>query len=309
MVGTQALAGARVLVVDDDPVFRVFFGDLLRDLGHEPLEAGDGEEGLRLLRGQSPDLVLLDLRMPRMDGLAVLDSITAEFPGLPVIVVSGTQDIRDAVGALRRGAWDYLVKPIRDPDLLGHVLGKALAHSRVLKENWRYHERLEEEVRTKTRELTEANTRLIAEKAQVEAMNLTLRNVLNAVEQEKRAIAGGVRGRVESRILPILERLARDEMGGTREGYLAVLRDELARLAAPDQGPEPALYDLTPTEMEVCRYLQLGRSTKEIAELMNSSFDTVQTHRKNIRKKLGIKGEKVSLITYLQARGRETARP
>lgn len=293
---------ARILVVDDDPVFRVYFTELLGGMGHEVCTAGDGEEGLRLLRHWSPDMLLLDLRMPRLDGLAVLDAVAAEAPGVPVIVVSGTTDIRHAVGALRRGAWDYLVKPIQDPDLLGHVLDKALAHARVLKENWRYHERLEQEVRRKTAELTEANERLTQEKAQVEAMNLTLRHVLGAVEQEKRAIAGALRCGLEARVLPVLEKLSREPSAEVRAGFLGVLREELFRLCGEPEPPGPSLAGLTPTEMEVCRYLELGRSSKEIADLLHCTLETVQSHRKNIRGKLGIRGAKVNLNALLRSR-------
>ena len=302
MRDTQTTARARILVVDDDPVFRVYFAGILEDMGHELLEAADGEEGLRRFREAAPDMVLLDLRMPRLDGLAVLDAMAAEAPGVPVVVVSATTEIRNAVGALRRGAWDYVVKPIQDPDLLRHVLDKALAHARVLRENWRYHERLAEEVRAKTLELTEANERLAQEKSQVEGMNVTLRNVLGAVEREKRAIVEELGADIESRVLPVAERMARESSPELRASFLAVLRDELSRLCGEGGGPVPALFGLTPTELEVCRYLELGRGSKEIADLLNCSMETVQTHRKNIRAKLGIKGEKVNLSAFLRTR-------
>ncbi|HBE95074.1 MAG TPA: hypothetical protein DDW80_06485, partial [Desulfovibrio sp.] len=93
-MGDIPATAARILVVDDDPVFRVYFAELLGGMGHEVRTAGDGEEGLRLLRDWAPDMLLLDLRMPGLDGLAVLDAVAAEAPGVPVIVVSGTTDIR-----------------------------------------------------------------------------------------------------------------------------------------------------------------------------------------------------------------------
>ena len=301
MRDTQTTARARILVVDDDPVFRVYFAGILEDMGHELLEAADGEEGLRRFREAAPDMVLLDLRMPRLDGLAVLDAMAAEAPGVPVVVVSATTEIRNAVGALRRGAWDYVVKPIQDPDLLRHVLDKALAHARVLRENWRYHERLAQEVRAKSRELTEAKERLAQEESQVEGMNVTLRNVLGAVEREKRAIVEEFGAGIVGRVLPVAERMARESSPEVRARFLTVLREELSRLCG-DGGPGPALFGLTPTEMEVCRYLELGRGSKEIADLLNCSMETVQTHRKNIRAKLGIKGEKVNLSAFLRTR-------
>jgi DNA-binding NarL/FixJ family response regulator len=70
------------------------------------------------------------------------------------------------------------------------------------------------------------------------------------------------------------------------------------------QDGDQELLKLTPTEMEVCKYIQSGLSSKEIAELMHSSFDTIQTHRKNIRKKMGLNGQKTPLCTFLRVKKR-----
>ncbi len=296
----QAAPKRRILVVDDDPVFREYFSGLLEEFGHEAMTAADGAAGLELFRSQGPDLVVLDLRMPGLDGLAVLAEIAREAAGTPVIVVSGTTDVADAVAALHRGAWDFIVKPLQDAELLRLAIDKSLGHARILRDNWRYHEILEEEVRRKTGALMEANARLREEKTQVEAMNVTLRNVINAVEGEKNAIRREVAERVRTAVLPLLDRMVREPEEKVRASCRDAARDRLSRAMA---GPGQALKapaSLTPTEAEVCRHLQIGRSTKQIAEIMNCSFDTVQTHRKNIRKKLGITGKKVGLFAALQ---------
>ena len=80
----------KILAIDDEPVIRDSIEAYLEDSGFKVLQAGDGQQGLTLFREQTPDLVLLDLRMPEMDGLAFLEALRQEASDTPVIVVSGT---------------------------------------------------------------------------------------------------------------------------------------------------------------------------------------------------------------------------
>ncbi len=142
---------ANIVVIDDTDVVRRLLVMQLRRLGHEVREAADGQEGLELLRSQRPDLVLCDLRMPRMDGLDFLRATQEHFAGLPVIVISGEGVLGDAISALKLGAWDYITKPI-ELAALEHAVAKALEKAKLLEENRSYARRLEE----LNRELTES---------------------------------------------------------------------------------------------------------------------------------------------------------
>ncbi len=112
------MATRRVLIVDDEADVRKTLAEILRALhypdGLEFEEAPDGQEGLDAVVRQRPDLVLLDLQMPRMSGLAVLKQIHQVEPRLPVIVITATPDTTMAAAALRDGAVAYLPKPF-DP--------------------------------------------------------------------------------------------------------------------------------------------------------------------------------------------------
>ena len=112
------MATRRVLIVDDEADVRKTLTDIVRAMRYaEPLEieAGpDGREGLDAVVRQRPDVVLLDLQMPRMDGLALLKQIREIEPRLPVIVISATQENKMSSEALRHGAVAYLPKPF-DP--------------------------------------------------------------------------------------------------------------------------------------------------------------------------------------------------
>ena len=108
-----------ILVVDDDRVNRALLARTLQKQGHDVLTAGDGREALEMLAAQVPDIVLLDVVMPELDGLAALERIKAD-PGLravPVIMISALEDFDSVVRCIELGAEDYLQKPF-DPVLL-----------------------------------------------------------------------------------------------------------------------------------------------------------------------------------------------
>jgi signal transduction histidine kinase len=149
------------LVIDDDPVVRQVMANQLRRMGHEVSAAENGLKGLELFRERAPDLVLVDLYMPVMGGMEVLSRVHKESPETPIIVVSGLGSLDDAIKALRLGAWDYLTKPVKELSVLEHTINKALERSRLLHENKRYQEFLENEVQRRTQELEQANQELM----------------------------------------------------------------------------------------------------------------------------------------------------
>lgn len=111
-------AGEHVLVVDDEQAVRQLLCRLVRQEGYEPLEAADGETALALIRRQPPDLVLLDIKLPGIDGMEVLRQAKKLDRDLPVVMVTSNGQVRDAVAALRAGAHDYLVKPFEHADVI-----------------------------------------------------------------------------------------------------------------------------------------------------------------------------------------------
>ena len=162
---TETEAEPKVIVIDDDAILRRGLAIYLEDSGYHAIEASNGSIGLDLCREEQPDLVLCDLRMPGLDGLDVLSNLVSSFPDLPVIILTGQGTLQDAISALRRGAWDFMTKPILDYDMLEISLKRALGRSRLLKENKRYRESLELEVEKKTEayRISEARLKAIIE--------------------------------------------------------------------------------------------------------------------------------------------------
>src|SRR3954471_15632476 len=133
---------APVLIIDDDAWVRRVFRRILEQMGSVVLEAESGKAGLALCRERKPGVVLLDLRMPEMDGLDVLSTLVAEYPDTPVVVVSGQGTMTDAVEALRRGAWDFVSKPLPDNEILRQAVRRGLERSALLRQNRVYSESL-----------------------------------------------------------------------------------------------------------------------------------------------------------------------
>ncbi len=117
---------ATILTVDDDPTLLKLLGILLREEGFKVLAAESGEKALAVLAAEKPDLLLTDLRMGGMDGLALFDAVRRNFPMLPVIILTAHGTIPEAVDATRRGVFGFVTKPYEAKALLAEI-DKALA--------------------------------------------------------------------------------------------------------------------------------------------------------------------------------------
>lgn len=130
------MGGKRLLVVDDDAQIRMVLSDRLEASGYEVLQAENGLKAIEQVENLPPDVVLLDMQMPVMDGMEVLSILEKTAPQLPVIILTAHGSIETAVEAMKRGAADYLPKPCR-PDHILLVVERVLA-GRELREEVTY---------------------------------------------------------------------------------------------------------------------------------------------------------------------------
>ncbi len=135
---------ARILVVDDEQDIRFSLRGILEDEGHEVDEAESGEEALKYLASQRPDLVLLDIWLTGIDGLEVLEAVGTRHPGLPVIMISGHGNIETAVSAIKKGAFDFIEKPLSLEKVILCVT-KALEFRSIQQENRELRQQLRSE--------------------------------------------------------------------------------------------------------------------------------------------------------------------
>ncbi|MBI5254871.1 MAG: sigma-54-dependent Fis family transcriptional regulator [Burkholderiales bacterium] len=124
----------RILVIDDEEVVLRSCQRILASEQRHVDTVSDGAEGLRMVDATPYDLVVLDIKMPKMDGIEVLREIKERHPDVEVLMVTGLSEVQTAVKAMKLGAFDYLSKPF-DPDELEHVVERALEHRRLTQEN------------------------------------------------------------------------------------------------------------------------------------------------------------------------------
>lgn len=156
-----------VLIIDDEELVRKLIARFLKTRGFNILQAENGRVGMDIFEAQVPDVIIVDLKMPEVNGLDVIKYVTSKRPETPIIVVSGSEVLSDAIDALRSGAWDYIIKPIQDMGLIEYAIVRAWERANLLVENLRYREHLEAEIKKRTIAL-EDRTRAL------EALNLQL---------------------------------------------------------------------------------------------------------------------------------------
>ena len=129
----------RVLVVDDEAQVRKPISIMLAKDGYEVVEAQDGEEAIEALQfGDNPlmvDTVLCDIRMPNINGKEAIAYFRSQFPGVPIVVMTGYPDVELAVSLMRQGVRDYLIKPVTKEELLS-VIRKSVDQHVVLKDQF-----------------------------------------------------------------------------------------------------------------------------------------------------------------------------
>ncbi len=149
----------QILVVDDEEAIREVVSTMLESRGYHCTAVSNGRAAQEYIHKQTPDLVLSDMIMPEMDGIKLLEWMRSDYPEVPVIMVTAIHDISTALEAIRRGAYDYILKPF-EKDQLYHGVGRALQHRRLVIENRNYQRDLERKVDERTAELTAKHLQL-----------------------------------------------------------------------------------------------------------------------------------------------------
>jgi DNA-binding response OmpR family regulator len=119
-----------ILIVDDEPNVRLMLRTTLESVGYKVVDAEDGERALQRLRAESCDLILLDLQMPKMDGMELLRRLRADGHAVPVVILTAHGSISEAVGAMKLGAIDFLTKPIT-PDALRRAVAEVISRHAI----------------------------------------------------------------------------------------------------------------------------------------------------------------------------------
>ena len=149
----------QILVVDDEEAIREVVSTMLESKGYRCTAVSNGRAAQEQVKKSTPDLVLSDMIMPEMDGIKLLDWLREYDPEVPVIMVTAIHDISTALEAIRRGAYDYILKPF-EKDQLFLGVGRALQHRRLVAENRSYQLKLEQQVEERTAQLNQSLAQL-----------------------------------------------------------------------------------------------------------------------------------------------------
>ncbi len=218
------VGGATIMVVDDEERVRRVMKIQLERAGYNVITVGDGRQAMELLGQVDVDVVITDIRMPRVTGDQILRYVKTHAPTVPVIMLTGVVDVETAVSIMRSGAYDYLVKPVKRDDLLV-TIHRALQYRNIVirniqlqEENIRYQRELEQKVRERTRELARAL-------AHLREVHMDTVRVLASAIEEKDPYMRGHSNRVRILSAEMARKLGYKEMEIERIEYGALLHD------------------------------------------------------------------------------------
>jgi len=134
---------------------------------------------------------------------------------------------------------------------------------------------------------------------ELESMDNTLRTVIRTVEEEKQEFREEVMGQVKEYLLPTIDKIAEAPSQNLRKSYSGILKSHIEEFTENTTEFSDEILRLSARQLEICKLIHVGMKGKEISELLGISFETLQSHRKNIRKKLNLRGTNISLAAYL----------
>ncbi|MCI5131866.1 MAG: response regulator [Candidatus Electrothrix sp. EH2] len=276
-----------VLIVDDDPFGIIQLQNVLKDSGYDLITASDGESAIETVRRERPDIILLDIIMPKMNGYQTCRFLkeNEDTSEIPVIFLSGLHSTKEKIDAFEAGGVDYITKPFSEKEVLIRLRTHLTLHQ--------VSKRLERELENRDEELQN-------QESKVQDTSTALKVLLSAIEEEKKELAERIRFKAEKIILPKVQEIAQEKNARKKETLYMEIAHSFQNLTQPFV---PGGFDfgktLSPTELQIVNLIKQGKSSKEISDICNISVATISSHRKMIRRKLKLKNRKVNLYTYL----------
>jgi response regulator RpfG family c-di-GMP phosphodiesterase len=278
-----------ILIVDDDWQVREVLHEIFISAGYNCLLAQDGREGLQLFRGSHPPLTVTDLKMPNMDGIALLQAILGEDGDAAVIVLTGAADVKTAIDSLKFGAYDFIMKPVNVDELV-IAADRALERRQLLIERRQYQTYLELRVEEATRDLQGAFRELKdTYQSTLEALGSALDTRDVGTEAHSRRVHGYSMATAKEYGVP--DHQLTDIAHG-------VLLHDIGKIGIPDAillKPGP----LTPDEWKVMRrHPEIGRRLIESIPFLREAVPIVYHHHERWDGSgypLGLKGEAIPL--------------
>ena len=290
----------KIIVVDDEVVIALGLQERLTTMGYEVIDiAHTGEEAVEKARSLQPDLMLLDIMIPeKLDGITVAEIVKAELD-IPVIFITAFSEDQIIDRAKQAEPYGYIIKPFQDRELKAAI--EVALYKKEMEQRLREaeeqlqkaHDELERRVEERTRELE-------VQKNSLEEINTAMKVLLKKREDDKTEIEDNILSNVKTLIEPYMEKLKRSSLPQGQQTLINILESNLNEIVSPfTRKLSSKLLNLTPSEIQVANLVKQGKTTKEMAGILNISGTTVGFHRENIRKKLGLKNKKANLRSHL----------
>lgn len=291
-----------VLILEDDETSSQMLSRILEKKGYAVEETATAADALERAGKQSFDIGLLDNRLPDMYGVDLLSPLNELRPDMVLIMITGFASVENAVAALNQGAYAYITKPYNMDEVLA-TMERALEKQRLDRENRELVERLRSELEERERmeaALREAHEDLKARAGELQETNRAMNVLLKKRERDRDELEANVLENIKGLVLPSLERLRGTALSNEQEAHVTALEEHIRGITTSFVRELSSSYlNLTPMEIQVAGLIRHGSQTKEIAEMLNVSVNTILTHRYKIRSKLGLLNRKTNLRTYL----------
>jgi DNA-binding NarL/FixJ family response regulator len=283
---------ARVLVVDDTPANLSLLLDALTEAGHEILVAESGRSALSLLDHTTPDLVLMDLIMPGMDGVATCTRLKerAECRDVPVLFMTAIEEPAQKLRAFEAGALDYITKPVYPPEVLARVA--AHLQIRALQRN------LADELALRVEAENQLSHSLDRAVLLADASGRIVFKTRLAADLLHKHFPGEQNGHLPAN-------LARDNAPLLARRFAERDRNDLQMFILEERGSPPgpaslAQLGLTAREAEVLYWIAQGKSNPDIATILGANVRTVHKHVEHIFQKLGVETRNAAMLAALE---------
>lgn len=298
-----------IIIVEDEWVIAADIEDRLTGMGyHVCAISATGEKAIELVNKFHPDLVLMDIKLRgEMDGIKASELIKTNHD-IPVIFLTAFSNNEIIERAKMTEPFGYILKPVQSREL-NISIEMALYKSKMEKKLTQANAKLEDRVKERTSDLKQEieerkriEIQLKEKTSHLEDVNAALKSMLDSREIEKRAIEQNVMINIRKYVLPYFDEIEKINQNKELKSYFNIIRSNLKELVSPASKTLFSQYiHLTPAETKVADCIRFGKSTKEIAQLLNIAPSTVSSCRNSIRKKLDILNTHTNLRSYLNA--------
>ncbi len=289
--GYSSMEKVQVLIVEDDGTIAMNIESQLKQLGCGVTAiVGYGEEAIVKVKENKPDVVLMDIVLKgEIDGIEAAKEIRTQFD-IPVIFLTAFADKDRLERAKLTYPFGFILKPFQNKDL-SVTIEMALYIAKADAER----KQAEEALKKRTREL-ELKTKSLEE------LNAAMKVLLKKKTVDKTEIEENVMTNVKELIAPYFEKIKKTKLDDHQEAFVNILESNLNEIVSPFTRKLSLKYlRLTPKEIQIVNMIKIGYPSKKIAKIMKISPRTVDTHRKNIRSKIGLGQKRANLRSYLLA--------